>query len=45
MTDSRLSETIEDHALERVPEDQRQGWLALKWNTAGVVVSLVQLFF
>jgi len=45
MTDSRLSETIEDHALERVPEDQRQGWLVLTWNTAGVVVSLVQLFF
>jgi len=45
MSDSRLSETIEDHALERVPDDQRQGWLALTWNTAGVVVSLVQLFF
>jgi len=40
-----LSETIEDHALERVPDDARQGWLALSWNTAGVVVSLVQLFF
>ena len=45
MNDKRLSETIEDHALERVPDDQRQGWLALTWNTAGVVVSLVQLFF
>jgi len=45
MNDNRLSETIEDHALERVPDDQRQGWLALTWNTAGVVVSLVQLFF
>lgn len=45
MTDTSLSETIEDHALERVPDDQRQGWLALTWNTAGVVVSLVQLFF
>ena len=45
MTNTSLSETIEDHALERVPEDQRQGWLALTWNTAGVVVSLVQLFF
>jgi len=45
MNDKRLSETIEDHALERVPDDQRQDWLALTWNTAGVVVSLVQLFF
>jgi len=45
MNDNRLSETIEDHALERVPDDQRQGWLALTWSTAGVVVSLVQLFF
>jgi len=45
MKESRLSETIEDHALERVPDDQRQGWLALTWSTAGVVVSLVQLFF
>ena len=45
MTDNRLSETIEDHALERVPDDQRQGWLSLTWSTAGVVVSLVQLFF
>jgi len=45
MNDKRLAETIEDHALERVPDDQRQGWLALTWNTAGVVVSLVQLFF
>ena len=45
MTNTSLSETIEDHALERVPDDQRQGWLALTWNTAGVVVSLVQLFF
>jgi cytosine permease len=45
MNDQRLAQTIEDHALERVPDDQRQGWLALTWNTAGVVVSLVQLFF
>ena len=45
MSTQSLSETIEDHALERVPDDARQGWLALSWNTAGVVVSLVQLFF
>ena len=45
MNNKSLSETIEDHALERVPDDQRQGWLALSWNTSGVVVSLVQLFF
>ena len=45
MNDNRLADAIEDHALERVPDDQRQGWLALTWNTSGVVVSLVQLFF
>ena len=45
MKNPRLSETIEDHALERVPDAARQGWLALSWNTSGVVVSLVQLFF
>ena len=40
-----VSEKIEDHALEPVPEDLRQGWLQLSWNTTGIVVSLVQLFF
>jgi len=45
MKDESLSVAIEDHALERVPEDARKGWLALSWNTAGIVTSLVQLFF
>ena len=40
-----VSEKIEDHALEPVPDDLRQGWLQLTWNTTGIVVSLVQLFF
>ncbi|MEM5318462.1 cytosine permease [Paraburkholderia sp. JHI869] len=45
MKEESLSVTIEDHALERVPDEARKGWLALTWNTAGIVVSLVQLFF
>jgi len=44
MSDQDLSSTIEDHALEQVPESARQGWLALSWNTAGIVTTLVQLF-
>jgi len=40
-----LKEMIEDHALERVPDSHRQGWLALSWNTAGIVTTLVQIFF
>ena len=40
-----VSEKIEDHALEPVPDDLRQGWLSLTWSTTGIVVSLVQLFF
>ncbi|MQR00064.1 purine-cytosine permease family protein [Glaciimonas soli] len=44
MSDQDLSSTIEDHALEQVPASARQGWLALSWNTAGIVTTLVQLF-
>ena len=44
MKDEHLTTTIEDYALERVPEEQRQGWLALSWSTAGIVTTLVQLF-
>ncbi|MCL2713114.1 MAG: cytosine permease [Alphaproteobacteria bacterium] len=40
-----LKEMIEDHALERVPDGHRQGWLALSWNTASIVTTLVQIFF
>lgn len=44
MTNRALSEAIEDHALERVPDADRRGWLALSWNTAGIVTTLIQLF-
>jgi len=44
MSETQLSTAIEDHALDRVPDHARQGWLALSWNTAGIVTSLVQLF-
>lgn len=40
-----LRDQIEDHALEAVPESARQSWLTLSWNTAGIVTTLVQLFF
>ncbi|GAB6848352.1 purine-cytosine permease family protein [Paraburkholderia kururiensis] len=44
MKDESLGSVMEDHALERVPDNARQGWLALSWNTAGIVTTLVQLF-
>ena len=39
-----LSTKIEDYALEAVPESERQNWLKLTWNTAGIVTTLIQLF-
>jgi cytosine permease len=40
-----LQDRMEDHALESVPEHMRQGWMTLSWNTAGIVTTLVILFF
>ncbi|MBN9426586.1 MAG: cytosine permease [Burkholderiales bacterium] len=45
MSDTSLQQKIEDHALESVPQHERQNWLALSWNTAGIVTTLIQLFF
>lgn len=45
MTDSNLAEKMEDHALERVPEAERKNWLAISWNTTGLVTSIAILFF
>lgn len=39
-----IQEIIEDHALERVPDDQRHGWFAMSWNTVGIVTTLVQIY-
>ncbi|MBT78707.1 MAG: purine-cytosine permease-like transporter [Chromatiales bacterium] len=36
---------MEDHALERVPDAEREGWLQITWNTAGLITTLVILFF
>jgi cytosine permease len=44
MNSGELNTAIEDHALQQVPASARQGWLALSWNTAGIVTTLVQLF-
>lgn len=45
MARSTLISAIEDHALERVPDVQRENWLAISWNTAGLVTTLVIMFF
>jgi cytosine permease len=42
---SDLADRMDDHALERVPDSARTGWLKLSWNTAGIVTTLIQLFF
>ncbi|CAN7754756.1 cytosine permease [Cupriavidus necator] len=39
-----LAASVEDHALEAVPEGSRKGWLSLSWSTVGIVTTLVQLF-
>jgi cytosine permease len=44
MAGGRISELMEDHALERVPEAERKGWLTMSWNTMGLVTTLVMLY-
>jgi cytosine permease len=44
MESNELNKKMEDHALEPVPESERQNWLRLSWNTAGIVTTLIQLF-
>lgn len=41
---SSVARSLDDHALEAVPDAERQGWLQLSWNTVGIVTTLVQLF-
>jgi cytosine permease len=36
---------MEDHALERVPDGERESWLKIAWNTVGLVTTLVIMFF
>ena len=45
MVAPNLITTMEDHALERVPGSERENWLQISWNTAGLVTTLVTLFF
>jgi len=45
MVRSSITETMEDHALERVPDAERESWLQITWNTAGLITTLVILFF
>lgn len=43
-SETQLSARADDHALEAVPESERQSWLQLSWSTAGIVTTLIQLF-
>lgn len=45
MVGVNLSTIIEDHALERVPDSERENWLKISWNTVGLVTTLVIMFF
>jgi len=45
MKGSRLGKIIEDHALERVPDGERENWLKISWNTVGLITTLVIMFF
>lgn len=45
MTRSDIGSIIEDHALERVPNGERESWLAISWNTLGLITTLVIMFF
>lgn len=40
---SQLADTIEDHALGRVPDHQRKSGWALSWMAMGIATTLVQL--
>ncbi|WP_132979483.1 cytosine permease [Pigmentiphaga sp. D-2] len=44
MQSNDLATSVEDHALEAVPAENRKGWLSLSWSTVGIVTTLVQLF-
>lgn len=41
---SEIAQKTDDHALESVPDSERQGWIKLTWGTTGIVTTLVQLF-
>ncbi len=41
---STIEKRTDDHALEAVPDSQRQNWLQITWSTAGIVTTLIQLF-
>jgi len=45
MTRSDIGSIIEDHALERVPDGERENWLTISWNTVGLITTLVIMFF
>ena len=45
MVEERLSAIIEDHALERVPDGERENWVRISWNTVGLITTLVIMFF
>jgi cytosine permease len=45
MIKKSLSAIIEDHALEQVPDGERENWVKISWNTVGLITTLVIMFF
>jgi len=45
MKETNLGKIMEDHALERVPDGERENWLKISWNTVGLITTLVIMFF
>ena len=43
-TTQSIHAIIEYHALERVQDRERHGWLAMSWNSVGIVTTLVQIY-
>ena len=41
---SNLASKTEDHALEAVPDGDRQSWWQISWSTAGIGTTLIALF-
>lgn len=45
MVSTTITKKMDDYSLEEVPHEDRHSWLKISWNTAGIVTTLIQLFF
>jgi len=45
MVSVAITKKMDDYSLEKVPKHERRSWLKISWNTAGIVTTLIQLFF